>query len=254
MTAKLGTIKERLNHLSFTGQWWTILINPAFITRRRLYQAIKGSVQSLMLEGKGVWLDVGCGSRPYEALFNVENYIGMDIQESGHPSENKRYDILYDGTTFPLEDHSMDGVLCTQVLEHSPNPGRLLSEIARVLKPGGKLILTAPFLWQEHEQPYDYFRFTSFGLSHLLEQSGLQVEKAHKSTGSIEAMAQTLSAYISTNFVLPLPGWGRFMALILCAPIQGLGVLFQKILPDRKDLFLDMVILAHKEGKRDGEK
>ncbi len=250
MLSKIPTsIRKRLDGYAFTGQWWTVFFNPAFITRRRLYRSIRRAVSSLELEGKGVWLDVGCGSRPYESLFRVEKYIGMDIQESGHPSASKRYDILYDGTTFPLEDRSVDGVLCTQVLEHAQHPEKLLSEIERVLKPGGVLLLTAPFLWQEHEQPYDYFRFTSYGLNYLLEQKGFQVSLHEKTTGSVEALAQTFSVYLSSNFLLPIPGWGRFITLILCAPVQVSGILLQKILPDRRELFLDSVILARKTGR-----
>jgi SAM-dependent methyltransferase len=77
-----------------------------------------------------------------------------------------------DVSSIPVEDGRYDAVLCTQVLEHVPDPLKALKELHRVLVPGGTLWLSTPFYFQEHEQPYDYFRFTQFGLRYLLEQAG----------------------------------------------------------------------------------
>lgn len=94
----------------------------------------------------------------------------MDIDRRNEIQfEQNDVDMFYNGITFPIDSCSIDGVICTQVLEHVANPESLISEIERVLKPGGKLILTVPFLWQQHEKPYDFTRFTSFGLRRLLE-------------------------------------------------------------------------------------
>jgi len=237
------------NQNSFRAHWRTVFTNPAYIARRGLEESISAYVRQLNLAGNGIWLDVGCGSKPYERLFNVERYIGMDIEQSGHPAESKRFDILYDGEKFPIETASIDGVICTQVLEHAKLPERLISEIERVLKPGGTLILTAPFFWPEHEQPYDFTRFSSFGLVNLLESKGFHILEYRKTTGSIEAIAQAFSAYIINNLGLRLSGWNRLVTLLLCAPIQIAGLLMQRILPDKGDLFLDSAILASKPGE-----
>ena len=79
------------------------------------------------------------------------------------------------GLDLPFRDASFDTVLCLQVLEHVPRPWRLLDEIARVLRPGGALVLTAPHIWGLHEEPRDYYRFTPFGLRHLSDAAGLRV-------------------------------------------------------------------------------
>jgi len=242
--------RNPLHQTSFKTRWWSLLINPAYIARRGLEQSISTYVRKLNLSGSGTWLDVGCGSKPYESLFNVESYIGMDVEESGHPAEAKRYDILYDGTTFPIESSSMDGVICTQVLEHARLPETLISEIARVLKPGGLLILTAPFFWPEHEQPHDFTRFSSFGLCNILESRGFTIVDYRKTSGSIEAIAQAFSAYAINNLSLRFPGWNRLITLLLCAPIQVVGMFLQRILPDKGDLFLDSAILASKPKER----
>jgi len=207
--------------------------------------------EQLRLNGSGTWLDIGCGSRPYEALFNVEQFIGLDVIESGRPTDLKLPDVLFDGIRFPICNESIDGILCTQVLEHVTSPENLLMEMARILKPGGKLILTAPFLWEEHEVPYDFYRFSHYGLKRLLESQGFQITALDKTTGTIEALAQASSIFLINNIRLPLPGFGRLLTLLLCAPIQILGIVFQKVLPDRRDLYLDNVVLAYKPTERE---
>ena len=123
---------------------------------------------------KGRLLDVGCGSKPYQELFAVDDYIGLDIDNEAMRNR-KIADYFYDGTTFPFNDNEYDSVLCNQVLEHVFNPDEFLSEIKRVLKPGGRLLLTVPFVWDEHEQPHDYARYSSFGLKALIDKNGFNV-------------------------------------------------------------------------------
>ena len=72
----------------------------------------------------------------------------------------------------PFGDRSFETVFSSQVLEHVPEPWRMVEDMARVLKPGGHLILTAPHIWGLHEVPHDYFRFTSYGLQHLARRAG----------------------------------------------------------------------------------
>jgi SAM-dependent methyltransferase len=229
----------------FDDRWRSVLTNPAFIARRGLARAIKSLVSRLDLDGTGVWLDVGCGSRPYESFFCVGRYIGMDVAESGHPAEGKKFDLLYDGVTFPLDNASIDGILCSQSLEHMPDPEGAVAEMARVLKPGAPLILTAPFVWQEHEQPYDFLRFTSFGLARLLETQGFKIVEYHRTTGSIETIAQLFSTWAANALSLKIKGWSRLIALLVCAPAQTAGLLLQNLSADR-DLFLDSAVLARK--------
>lgn len=119
----------------------------------------------------GELLDFGSGGQPYRALFEtkVTRYIAADVQ----PTANLPLDIvLTPGKPVPMADASIDTVLSSQTLEHVPEPSFYLRECYRVLKPGGALILTAPMQWRHHEVPYDYYRFTRYGLEHLLRQAG----------------------------------------------------------------------------------
>jgi SAM-dependent methyltransferase len=119
-------------------------------------------------------LDAGSGRAPYRDLFAHARYETADFMAV----EGKRYaeqDYVCDLAAIPVEDGRFDHVLLTQVLEHIPEPGRVLAELHRVLRPGGTLWLTAPLFYAEHERPYDFFRYTQFGLRHLLEGAGFEV-------------------------------------------------------------------------------
>ena len=118
-------------------------------------------------------LDAGSGRAPYRALFAHARYETADFLAV----KGKTYieqDYVCDLADIPVEDARFDHVLLTQVLEHLPEPAKVLAELHRVLKPGGTLWLTAPLFYAEHERPYDFFRYTQFGLRHLLGGRGLQ--------------------------------------------------------------------------------
>jgi SAM-dependent methyltransferase len=121
-------------------------------------------------------LDAGAGRAPYRGLFPHARYETADFLAV----KGKRYaepDYVCDLARIPVADARFDHVLLTQVLEHIPDPARVLAELHRVLAPGGRLWLTAPLFYAEHEKPYDFFRYTQFGMRHLLEGAGFQVEE-----------------------------------------------------------------------------
>jgi len=152
---------------------------------------------------RGRLLDVGCGNKPYQPIFapHVTEYIGIEHEATfiataaGH--RGTRPDLTYDGQRLPLPDGAFDTVLNVQVLEHTPRPRVLISEMARVLKPGGLLILTAPFQFRLHEQPHDYYRYTSHGLRHLLEEAGLEIEETFQQGGLWRLIGHKLNSYLA---------------------------------------------------------
>ena len=152
MTQSLRKIikKEKFNP-SVVG----FFINHNFNIRRLLYKNLKNNSSVL----KGKVLDFGCGSKPYKHLFtSVTEYIGVDYLIEGRTENIDTIDFYYDGKKIPFENNTFDGVLCTEVLEHVFNLNEVLNELNRVLKPKGKAIITTPFMWEEHEMPYDFAR------------------------------------------------------------------------------------------------
>jgi len=177
-------IKKELFNPSILG----IFLNPFYFARKSLYKNIK----DLAPNCKGKILDVGCGNKPYKNLFIHSNqYVGLEINR-----ECKFADYFYDGSTFPFPDFCYDAVFSSQVLEHVLNPEEFINEIYRVLLPGGMLLLTTPFIWDEHAQPYDYRRYTSFGIRDLLEKHGFEVIEVRKSLNDFRIIAQSLNIYI----------------------------------------------------------
>lgn len=112
-------------------------------------------------------LDVGCGHKPYRECFGDVCYLGMDFT-----TDDSSPDFLGNACMIPICTGAVDIVLCTQVIEHVPEPEEMLREFHRVLRPGGSLILTGPMYWPLHEEPYDFYRFTKYGFMHLLKKSG----------------------------------------------------------------------------------
>jgi SAM-dependent methyltransferase len=171
----------------------------------------------------------------------------MDIEQDGHGHDNEKIDVFYDGNAFPFEDSSFDSIISNQVLEHVFNPDKHLSEIRRVLKTGGKILISVPFLWDEHEQPYDYARYSSFGLRHLLEINGFEIIEQRKSVASIHAIFQLINAYIFKKTLWCRRGILSFLVTILLnAPVNVMGVIVGLILPVNDDLYLDNIMVAIK--------
>jgi len=220
-----------------------IWINPVFIVRRGLIDGVR-ELSSFCQEGK--LLDVGCGNKPYEDLFKVDEYIGIDIEVSGHDHSSSKVDKFYDGKTIPFADEYFDNVFASEVFEHIFNIDELLREINRVLKHGGRLCFTCPFVWDEHEQPYDFARYTSFAVEHLLTTNGFKLVKLRKSTSCIETIMQMLSVYIYLH-VLPKNGYIKLiMTPLLVAPINILGKALSKILPKNENLYHNNIVVAEK--------
>ena len=149
-------------------------------------------------------LDVGCGSKPYEPYLFFNSYTGIEIEEFGNDGKieikNKKCDLIFDGTTIPFKDESFDTVISTETLEHVKEIDCFVCEIVRVLKINGKLIISAPFFWNLHYEPNDYYRFTKFGLSYIFEKYNIQVLKMIPTLGMI-GLLHSLFAERVTRFI-----------------------------------------------------
>jgi SAM-dependent methyltransferase len=135
-------------------------------------------------------LDVGCGDRIYEQFITCKKYIGIDIEQSGRSSDKKLPDMYFDGLDIPFNNNFFDFIICTEVLEHAIDPEYLCAEMRRVLKPNGLLLITVPSMWGEHEVPFDFRRYTSFGIELLAKNSSLEIVKYQKEKPGIDAYIQ----------------------------------------------------------------
>jgi SAM-dependent methyltransferase len=133
-------------------------------------------------------LDVGCGLRPYEKHFSGQKYVGIDVPDSGRDAHGKRPDFEFDGVYIPLPDASVDAIICNEVLEHAVDPDRLIPEMFRVLRSGGKMLVTVPFIWGLHELPYDFRRYTIIGIRKAAESAGFRVAEVTKLTEGVRAI------------------------------------------------------------------
>lgn len=136
-------------------------------------------------------LDAGAGDAPYAALLAHCDHVTQDWPGSVHEG-SKAADVIADLHELPLEGATFDAVLCTEVLEHVAEPERALGEIARVLKPGGRVLVTVPFVTELHEEPHDHYRYTSWGLRGLLRRAGFTDVEVVPSTGWFSTVAQLL--------------------------------------------------------------
>jgi SAM-dependent methyltransferase len=157
-------------------------------------------------------LDVGAGSCPYRKLFTHCKYFSQDLA----PLEQQqlRYggygaiDYRCDAAAIPVPDGSFDAVLCTEMLEHHPEPIKVVHEIARVLAPGGRLMLTAPLGSGIHQEPFHYYGgYTPFWFEKYLEQAGFEAVHIEANQGSLRHCAQECIrlARMTRPFALRMP-------------------------------------------------
>jgi SAM-dependent methyltransferase len=132
---------------------------------------IEHSIAMLAPELTGDFLDVGCGARPYRSYFDhVASHKACDFD-----AQRGDVDFACPADTVPLPDSAVDSILCTEVLEHVPDPLAVWREFFRLLRPGGKVLLTTPMYWPAHELPYDFYRYPEHGLRRLVEESGFEL-------------------------------------------------------------------------------
>ena len=142
------------------------------LIRKMLRKAVAARVPKYF---SGRLADIGCGVKPYARIVRpyVSEHVGIDHAGASHGMAG--VDIVATAYSIPVPDESFDCFLLTEVLEHLEEPVQALAECRRILRPGGAGIITVPFLWHLHEDPRDFFRYSAFGLRHVVEQAGLEV-------------------------------------------------------------------------------
>lgn len=141
-----------------------------YFIRRSIFRSLQENIHVF----SGKLLDSGCGKMPYREYIlkhsDVTEYIGLDIENSLTYDKTIKPDFFWDGKTMPFDDNSFDCILSTEVMEHCSDFNTYIQENIRVLKPGGYMFFTVPFLWPLHETPGDNFRYTPFALQHIFKK------------------------------------------------------------------------------------
>jgi SAM-dependent methyltransferase len=218
-----------------------------FLERRSLALALAALAPQVQ---HGSILDVGCGVKPYEPLLARpgDRWTGVDhpTTMAGSYGVFTLADTFADCHALPFADGTFDTLLCTQVLEHVSDPGQVLVEAARVLRPGGVLLLTAPMTWPLHEEPYDFFRYTQHGLRHLLRGAGFEVlQEVQRGRG-----ASTLGqAFLDLHFAgrkLSFPG--KVYQQAVCRCVNQVCLWLDHFVPARR-LALGWAVAARRVGE-----
>jgi len=167
-------------------------------------------------------LDAGAGSCPYRDLFSHCEYKTQDFSslENKHLSGGAYGEIDYvcDIASIPVNDDSFDVILCSEVIEHVPEPEAVMSEFFRILKPGGKLLLTAPLGSGIHQEPYHYYGgFTPFWYEKVLSEKGFKNIRVHANGGSFKAFSQESIRFL--QMTSPLSGIFPAWTALLWSPV-----------------------------------
>jgi SAM-dependent methyltransferase len=158
-------------------------------------------------------LDAGAGECPHAALFAHTRYVKMDRGIGDKAWDYSKIDVQADVCELPFATGVFDAVVNIQVLEHIKEPGACVAEMARVLKPGGHLILTTVQDWEIHQHPNDFFRYTRYGLEYLFQKAGLKsrVEALGGLFWNISFRLMAMLGFFQT-------GW-RWLAFVVLAPV-----------------------------------
>lgn len=198
---------------------------------------------AIAAHAKGRVLDVGCGHMPFRefARAYIQDYEGFDV-------ERRAEGVMHVGNAESMPEiasNTYDTVFSFEVLEHLPHPQRAIGEMARVLKPGGALLITVPHLSRLHEEPHDYFRYTNHGLRVMLQDAGLVVERIEPTASLFSFLAHQVSTVL-LGLVWPIPGL-RQLVYALNQVLLVWPVLWLDRVLDRRGLFaLGYVAVARK--------
>jgi len=226
-----------LLELRFKNSWQRSYFSPAALGLNRAI------AQSIRRHATGKALDAGCGVMPFRALFETLSveYHSLDIEErvEGVDFVGDLEDVGF------LASSSYDTVLCSEVLEHIPNPERAVAELSRLLRPGGKLILSVPFLSRLHEEPHDYARYTIHGLRAMMGRHGLHIIESTVTGSLFSFLGHQVSTIVLVGLHrVPVLRETAFLANLVAIVLPA--VFLDATIAPREKLPLGYVIVAQR--------
>jgi SAM-dependent methyltransferase len=214
-----------------------------WLSGRALYEPLR----DVLGEVEGDVLDVGCGAQPYRGWMpRAERYVGIDVADG--PGVDV---VIVPGQTWAVDSAAFDVLLCTQVLEHVADLEHTLSELRRVVRPGGRLVVAVPFAYNEHGTPHDYWRVSRHGVRLLLERDA-EVERVIRQGGVGTLICVSLLNWLEVTVAASgplaflrlavLPVWIAF-----CAFVNGIGALLDRV--DASGLFyINVLVVARRHA------
>ncbi len=169
---------------------------PRFLRQQVLYfeTRIEQAVQEFAasLEHGARLLDAGAGETRYRPLFPLQRYIAVDLAVGDATWNYGSLDAVADLVRLPFRDQSFDAAIHLVTLEHLSEPACALAELARVLRPGARVLMVVPQDWEVHQPPHDYFRYTRFGLEYLLRKAGFEIVQMEAAGGYFRLMSRRI--------------------------------------------------------------
>lgn len=149
-------------------------------------------------EFSGQLLDIGAADQWLKSKLGARaRYVALDYPSTGRDLYGARPDVFADAALLPFLSGSFDAVCCFEVIEHVPRPALVFSEIFRILKPGGRAWISVPFLYPIHDAPFDFQRYTDFGLLRDASNAGLEVTRLARSGHAIRVAGLMASLAVS---------------------------------------------------------
>jgi SAM-dependent methyltransferase len=185
-------------------------------------------------------LDAGSGESRHRPYFTAQRYVGVDLAVGDSAWDYSKLDVITELGALPFPSAVFEACLNIVTLEHVPEPGCVLKELARVLAPGGRLLLIAPHEWEEHQQPRDYYRYTRYGLEYLLRQAGFEPQEIRPAGGFFRLLSRRM-----LNALQFFPGPSILLAAIFFVPPALILPLFDP-LDRRRNFTLGYICFARK--------
>ena len=192
------------------------------------------------LPGRARVLDAGAGEGQYASHFTRQRYVGVDLGVGDTAWNYAGLDAVADLLALPFADDTFDAALNVVTLEHVKEPARVIEELQRVLRPGGRLLIVVPHEWEQHQTPHDYFRYTRYGMRYLLERAGFGSIVIEPVGGYFRLISRRL---LNGLQFFPLPA--MVLVALVVAPLALVAPLFDRLDRD-KNFTLGFVCEARK--------
>lgn len=209
-------------------RWAHILRNSPLHPQWFAFQYKEQALREVAAEARGELLDVGCADSVLRSrLDQAVSYTGLDYLETAMSLYRTRPGVFGDAQRLPFRDSCFDRVVLLDVLEHLPRPDEALREAARVLRPGGAVLIHVPFVYPLHDRPFDFWRLTEHGLVELASRAGLSTRMVVARGHAVETAALLLNLALSKAL---LSTGERFRPALLLGMLLAPAVLAANLL------------------------